>query len=206
MEISRLDARGRNTMRILQLHSNFIEYKPIQKEIAIAEDAEKKEKRFEEIVVLFTAVENGDSEAVGRKAIDEIETFLGKLKINRILIYPYAHLSSNLARPADALEIVKAMEAYAKEKGIETHRAPFGWNKQFTISIKGHPLAEQSREILPTGEKEPEKVSEAAKAEEKLKSFWHILQPDGKLTPVEDFSFKGHEHLEKFSKYEISKV
>jgi threonyl-tRNA synthetase len=98
------------------------------------------------------------------------------------------------------------MEAYAKEKGIETHRAPFGWNKQFTISIKGHPLAEQSREILPTGEKEPEKVSEAAKAEEKLKSFWHILQPDGKLTPVEDFSFKGHENLEKFSKYEISKV
>ncbi|MCJ7699348.1 threonine--tRNA ligase, partial [Candidatus Bathyarchaeota archaeon] len=130
----------------------------------------------------------------------------GKLKINRILIYPYAHLSSNLARPADALEIVKAMEAYAKEKGIETHRAPFGWNKQFTISIKGHPLAEQSREILPTGEKEPEKVSEAAKAEEKLKSFWHILQPDGKLTPVEDFSFKDHENLEKFSKYEISKV
>jgi len=206
MEISRLDARGRNTMRILQLHSNFIEYRPIEKEIAIAEDAEKKEKRLEEIVVLFTAVENGDSEAVGRKAIDEIETFLGKLKINRILIYPYAHLSSNLARPADALEIVKTMEAYAKEKGIETHRAPFGWNKQFTISIKGHPLAEQSREILPTGEKEPEKVSDASKAEEKLKSFWHILQPDGKLTPVEDFSFKGHENLEKFSKYEISKV
>ena len=206
MEISRLDARGRNTMRILQLHSNFIEYRPIEKEIAIAEDAEKKEKRLEEIVVLFTAVENGDNEAVGRKAIDEIETFLGKLKINRILIYPYAHLSSNLARPADALAIVKTMEAYAKEKGIETHRAPFGWNKQFTISIKGHPLAEQSREILPTGEKEPEKVSDAAKAEEKLKSFWHILQPDGKLTPVEDFSFKGHENLEKFSKYEISKV
>ena len=37
------------------------------------------------------------------------------------------------------------MESYAKEKGIETYRAPFGWNKQFTISIKGHPLAEQAR-------------------------------------------------------------
>ena len=206
MEISRLDARGRNTMRILQLHSNFIVYKPVQKEIALAEDAEKKENRLEEIVVLFTAVENGDSEEVGRRAIGEVEAFLRKLGTNRILIYPYAHLSSNLAGPADALKIVKAMEAYAKEKGIETYRAPFGWNKQFTISIKGHPLAEQSREVLPTKEKETEKVSEAARVEEKLKSFWHILQPDGKLVPVESFSFKGHENLEKFAKYEISKV
>jgi len=206
MEISRLDARGRNTMRILQLHSNFIVYKPVQKEIALAEDAEKKENRLEEIVVLFTAVENGDSEEVGRRAIGEVEAFLRKLGTNRILIYPYAHLSGNLAGPADALKIVKAMEAYAKEKGIETYRAPFGWNKQFTISIKGHPLAEQSREVLPTKEKETEKVSEAARVEEKLKSFWHILQPDGKLVSVESFSFKGHENLEKFAKYEISKV
>jgi len=193
-------------MRILQLHSNFIVYKPVQKEIALAEDAEKKENRLEEIVVLFTAVENGDSEEVGRRAIGEVEAFLRKLGTNRILIYPYAHLSSNLAGPADALKIVKAMEAYAKEKGIETYRAPFGWNKQFTISIKGHPLAEQSREVLPAKEKETEKVSEAARVEEKLKSFWHILQPDGKLVPVESFSFKGHENLEKFAKYEISKV
>jgi threonyl-tRNA synthetase len=193
-------------MRILQLHSNFIVYKPVQKEIAIAEEAEKKENRLEEVVVLFTAVEKGDSEAVGRKAIDEVETFLGKLKVNRILIYPYAHLSSDLAGPADALKIVKAMEVYARERGIETHRAPFGWNKQFTISIKGHPLAEQSRELLSEEEKEREKVPEAAKAEEKLKSFWNILQPNGKLVPVEDFSFKGHENLERFAKYEISKV
>ena len=82
-------------MRILQLHSNFIQYKPIQKEIAIAEQAEKKEKRLEELVVLFTAVEEGDNEAVAKKAIDEVQAFLEKLKVNRILIYPYAHLSSN---------------------------------------------------------------------------------------------------------------
>jgi threonyl-tRNA synthetase len=195
-------------MRMLQLHSNFIAYKPVQKEIATAEEAEKKEVRLEEIVVLFIAVEEGDNETAAQKAIDEVRAFLGKLKVNKILIYPYAHLSSNLSKPAEALEVVKAMEAYAKEKGIETYRAPFGWNKQFTISIKGHPLAEQARTILPTEEKEKkeEKVSEAIKAEEKMQSFWHILQPDGKMTPVEDFNFKGHENLEKFAKYEISKV
>jgi len=191
-------------MRILQLHSNFIEYKPIQKEIATAEEAEKEEIRLEELVVLFTAVEEGDNEAVAKKAIDEVQAFLEKLRANRILIYPYAHLSSNLAKPANALKIVTAMESYAKKKGLETYRAPFGWNKQFIISIKGHPLAEQSRVILPA--EAEEKVSEAVKAEKKLKSLWYILQPDGKMMPVEKFDFKKNENLEKFARYEISKV
>jgi threonyl-tRNA synthetase len=192
-------------MRILQLHSNFIEYKPIKKEILEAEEAEKRKRRVEEIVVLFTAVEDGDNEAVARRAVDEVQAFLKKLKANRILIYPYAHLSSNLAKPVEALKIVKSMEANAKKKGIETHRAPFGWNKQFTISIKGHPLAEQSRTILPTKAKE-EKVSKAVKAEKKLKSIWYILKPEGKMVPVDEFDFKEHENLEKFMRYEISKV
>jgi len=203
-------------MRILQLHSNFIAYKPVQKEIPMAEEAAKQEVRYEEIVVLFTAVEEGDDKDVAQKGVDEVHTFLKKQKVNRILIYPYAHLSSNLAKPTEALKIVKAMEDYAKDKGIEVFRAPFGWNKQFTVSVKGHPLAEQSRQISVVKEKAEKKegkedgreepVSEAAKAEEKLKSFWYILQPDGKLVPVEDFKFKGYENLEKFAKYEISKV
>lgn len=196
-------------MRILQLHSNFIVYKPVEKEIAQAEETEKKEKRLDELIVLFTAVEEGDNSAVAQKAIDEVQAFLEKLGINRILIYPYAHLSSRLAKPSEALKIVKSMESYAREKGIETHRAPFGWNKQFAISVKGHPLAEQSRAILPVGTKESkdeEKISEAVKAEEKLKSCWYILQTDGKMVPVDEFKFKGHENLQKFSRYEISKV
>jgi len=195
-------------MRILQLHSNFIVYKPVQKEIAMAEEALKKEVRLEELVVLFTAVEEGDDGRVAQRAIEEVQVFLGKLGVNRILIYPYAHLSSRLAKPSEALKTVKAMESYAAKKGIETFRAPFGWNKQFTISIKGHPLAEQSRVILPeeAERKEEEKVSEAVKAEEKLKSSWHILKPDGKMVPVEEFDFKGRENLQKFARYEISKV
>jgi threonyl-tRNA synthetase len=197
-------------MRILQLHANYIEYKPIQKEIAEAEETDKETRRLEEVMVLFTAVEEGDDETVARQAISEVKAFLEKLKVNRILIYPYAHLSSNLAKPREALKIIKLMESYAKIEGLETYRAPFGWNKQFTISVKGHPLAEQSRIILPIKvekrEEEIEKVSEALKAEEKLVSHWYILQPDGKMVPVEEFDFKGHESLEKFAKYEISKV
>jgi threonyl-tRNA synthetase len=114
------------------------------------------------------------------------------------------------------------MEEYAKQKGIETYRAPFGWNKQFTISIKGHPLAEQARAYAPEAakaeaevkaeggvcepKKEEEPVSAALKAEDTLKSYWHILQTDGSLVPVEEFKFKGHSNLQKFANYEIKKT
>lgn len=193
-------------MRILQLHSNFIEYKPVEKEATIVEKAEKKLKRLEEIVVLFTSVEEEDNESVAENAIDEINNSLKKLKVNRVLIYPYAHLSSNLAKPRKALGVLKVMEKYAKDSGLETYRTPFGWCKQFSLSIKGHPLAEQLHIISPDAEEKEERVSKAVKAEEKLKSDWFILQPNGKMTPVENFDFKNHEMLEKLAKHEISKV
>jgi threonyl-tRNA synthetase len=201
-------------MRILQLHSNFIVFKPVKKEIALAEEAKKEENRFEEVVVLFTAIEKGDKEATAKKAIDDVIAFLKNLKVNRILIYPFAHLSSNLSKPSEALKLVKDMEAYAKQKGIDTYRAPFGWTKQFTISIKGHPLAEQSRSyvaevVKKNGSqevKEEETVSAALKAEDTLKSFWYILQPNGSLVPIEEFNFKFYTNLKKFSQYEIKKT
>jgi len=193
-------------LRILQLHSNFIEYEVIKKEVAIAEEFEKKKQKLEELAVLFTCIEEGDDETVARRAIKETKSSLEKLKVNRILIYPYAHLSNILAKPADALKVIKAMERSAKEMGIEIYRTPFGWNKQFTISIKGHPLAEQFRMISPSEVKEEEIVPEALRAEEKLKSTWFILQTDGALVPVEEFDFAKHENLEKLARYEMAKV
>jgi len=193
-------------LRILQLHSNFIEYEVIKKEVTIAEECEKKKQRLEELVVLFTCIEEGDDETVARRAIEETKSSLEKLKVNTILVYPYAHLSNILAKPADALRVIKAMERSAKEMGIETHRTPFGWNKQFSISIKGHPLAEQFRMISPGEVEKGEIIPEALKAEEKLKSSWFILQIDGKLVPVEEFDFAKHENLEKFARYEMAKV
>ena len=200
-------------MRILQLHSDFIEYKPVKKEVKIAEECEKKTQRYEDIVVLFTSVEKEDNEETVEKAVHEVAEALKKLGANRILIYPYAHLSSQLAPPRKALKLLREMEEQAKKLGIETFRTPFGWCKQFSLSIKGHPLAEQLRVI--TAEKmvekrkikeEEEKVPEALKAEEKLKSYWFVMQPDGKMMPVEEFDFSNHPMLEKFAKYEIAKV
>ena len=193
-------------MRILQLHSNFIEYKPVKKEIASAEKCDEKERRLEELLVLFTCVEKGDDEKIAERAINEVKESLDRLKVNKVIIYPYAHLSTDLANPSEALKILKKMESYAEEMGIETYRAPFGWCKQFSLSIKGHPLAEQLRIISPKEVREEETVSKALKAEEKIKSYWFILQPDGELVAVDQFKSDGHEKLEKLANYEISKV
>ncbi len=193
-------------MRILQLHSDFIEYEPIKKEVVMAEEAEKKPTRLNDLVVLFTCVEQGDDDAVAKRAVDEVKNSLKALKANRILIYPYAHLSTNLAKPADALKILKKMELYAKDLALEAYRSPFGWNKRFSLSIKGHPLAEQLRIISPLEKKEGEKVSEAVKAEETMKSTWLIMDTDGRLSPVEQYDFKEHEMLRKFANYEMAKV
>ena len=152
-------------MRILQTHSDFIEFEPIQKEIQQAEHVDKKKQRFENILVLFTAVEQGDNEEIAKKSIDDVNDFLKKLKINKILIYPFAHLSRNLAKPNHALKIIEEMEKHAKELKIETHRAPFGWNKQLNLKTKAHPLAEQSRVYLPKElEKKEVSLSEIRKS------------------------------------------
>jgi len=193
-------------LRILQLHSNFIEYRPVEKEIVSAEETEQKSVRLVELVVLFTCVEEGDAAEAAHKAIDDLRECLATIKSDRILIYPYAHLSGNLASPSEALKVLKEMESYAKSLGMETYRAPFGWCKEFSLSIKGHPLAEQFRTVVAGEAKGAELVSKALEAEEKIKSYWFILRPDGEMTPVEEFDFTGHENLRKFTNHEISKV
>ena len=54
-------------------------------------------------------------------------------------------------------------------------------------------------------ENEKEVVSEALKAEERLRSYWYILDTDGKLWEFDDFDFKGFDNLRKFSGYEYQK-
>ena len=132
-------------MRILQQHAEFIEFQPTEKEIEFAEQTEKKLFRYENIVVLFTCVEKDDKKDVAKRVIKDLKSYLEKLKLNKILIYPFAHLSRNLAKPSEALEIIKEIEKQAKSLGIEVYRAPFGWTKQYSLKIKGHPLAETAK-------------------------------------------------------------
>ncbi|ALM74675.1 threonine--tRNA ligase [Thermococcus barophilus] len=197
-------------MRMLLIHSDYLEYEVKDKALKKPEEIseEQKKGRLDEVLAVFVSVEKVDEqnpEEVVEKAVAEIKDVASQVKAQNIFVYPFAHLSSELASPDAALKILKAVEEKLKKEGFNVKRAPFGYYKAFKLSCKGHPLAELSRTIVPREVKKEEEVPEALKKEEELVSYWYILTPEGELIEVDKFDFTGHENLRKFANYEISK-
>ena len=193
-------------MRILQLHCDSIEYTPTKKEIKTAEENVSTDTiHLDELVVAFVAIEKEDDSSVAQDAISQIKNSMEKIGCKKLLLYPYAHLSSNLASPSIAISLLKEMEESAQD--LDVSHSPFGWTKSYKIQVKGHPLAESSKVITKQtdGTKSDEETSEALKGESKIKSFWYILTPEGTMTPMSEFNFSKHHKLEVLSKYESAK-
>lgn len=190
-------------MKILQMHVDFIEYTPVKKEIGGAEDIDPRTVREDDIVVLFTAFEQGDDSELVGKAVAESREFLEKLGTKRVLLYPFAHLSQTLASPSDALALLLEMEKEAKGAGLEVRRAPFGWTKALQIKVKGHPLAEMSRSYshgvtppqAPPPKHRRELTAEAAMARLKRSDFVNLPDTDHRVIG---------ERLDLFSFQEVS--
>ena len=195
-------------MRILQLHCDHIEYTPTKKEIQSAEDIENPQtQRLEELVVVFVAMENGDDSSVAQNALSQIKVSMEKIGCKKLLLYPYAHLSSNLAKPSIAMSLLKEMEESSSE--LEVSHSPFGWTKSYKIQVKGHPLAESFKVVTKDSSNEKpveELTSDALKGESKIRSFWKILSPDGTMTNIGDFNFAKYPKLEVLAKYESAKI
>lgn len=136
-------------MRLLLIHADFIEYE-VKKRTKYAEqigDAQKHAK-MEDALTAFIAVELDDVSditTISKKTSNSIAEVAQQVGTRRIMLYPYAHLSSELSSPEVAIEVLKQVEHFLTE--FEVVRAPFGWYKSFTIKCKGHPLSELSRSI-----------------------------------------------------------
>ncbi|MDG6220258.1 MAG: threonine--tRNA ligase [Candidatus Thermoplasmatota archaeon] len=192
-------------MKLLLIHADWFAFEAKQRtKVAEEIEDELKSDEVKEVLVAFTAVEKPDAEneeGVIANASKEILAVANQVKAERIMVYPYAHLSPNLSSPEVGVRILKGLaEALAKE-GWEVHRSPFGWYKGFKISCKGHPLSELSRNIGA----EP-RESKAIQAEKKLVSTWFILDPQGNLVPAKGYDFGGYTNLQKFYGYEHAKV
>lgn len=149
-------------MKILSLHCDYIKFKPVKKAIKNPQELTKeqeKEKEVKEVLVIFTAVEKGDSLEIVGKLVQNVEDIASQVKAKRIVLYPYAHLSSNLSTPDVAIQVLKEAEKQLKKK-FEVTRAPFGYYKEFELKCKGHPLAELSRSITEEQGKESKKIEE----------------------------------------------
>ena len=190
-------------LRILLLHSNYIEYQAIKKEIDIAEESDTDLKRYEDIVVLFTCLESQDDENTIINSLSEIKSSLNNLNCSRIVVYPYSHLSDNLAKASKAISLLNQFKDGLSDEGNDVQSSPFGWNKSFTISVKGHPLAEQLKII--TSDSNETYQNDALKSEERLESKYIIMSVDGNTESVEKFNFNNYKNLKALQKYELSK-
>ena len=195
-------------MRILELDVDKIAFSPVKAEAELHDEVELKEIMVSDALVVLVSVEKGDDESAADSAIEDISKFMENLKRKRIVVYPYAHLSSDLSSPKDAKKIIEYMyEKLGSKYGAV--KAPFGWNKKLMLDIKGHPLAEQARSFVPSGNKgkqKNEEESQALKEEDKVVSTWYILDENGKLWPYSEFDFSKSVNLKKFADYEIKKV
>ncbi len=201
-------------MRILAVHSDYIEVKPMKKAVKDAEELKSKEKeRYEEVLVVFTAVEKGDEETdiSSARLVDEVAKIAEQVKTKNILLYPLVHLTSKPSAPNIAKSVLAKSEKLLNKKGYKTSHSPFGWYKGYTLKCKGHPLSELSREFHGPGSldvkpSEVEEVSKSLRAENVLKTKFYIMDLGGKLHDVDKFDYKGHENLKKFATYETKKV
>jgi threonyl-tRNA synthetase len=196
-------------MRLLLIHADYLEFEAREPTPA-AEDLPEgaRSGRFEDPLVVFTAVEeeDEDSEAeIVRKAADEILDVVGKVGARLVVIYPYAHLSPSLASPEAAVRILRMLADEVRSRGMTVERLPFGWYKSFRLSCKGHPLSELSRQISAA-------EAGAIVREETVRSRWFIMEPDGKMQEISlaggevvGYDFIGREELRLFALHEMAK-
>jgi threonyl-tRNA synthetase len=136
-------------MKILTLHCDYINFKPLKKALKSIEDLnekEKTEKKINEPLVVLTAVEKGDTLESVDELVKNVMDIAKQVNVKNVVLYPYAHLSSNLASPDIAIKVLENAEKELK-KSFDVSRAPFGYYKEFELKVKGHPLSELSREI-----------------------------------------------------------
>lgn len=135
-------------MRLLILDCKNFQYK-LDHKTAVGEDitAEKMEDKYENPLVVFTAVEEKDEESIVSKVAKDIRKIARKNNNSLVIINPFAHLSASLANPEKATRILEILNVKLNEcPDFKTIRSVFGWYKQFLVEVKGHENSQIYRE------------------------------------------------------------
>lgn len=203
-------------MRLMMIHADRFTFKVTEKtnvagfagELTPSEDRDQ----VEEVLVAFLAVEKQDESStldMAEQTAEQIRATAEKVGAGRIMVYPYAHLSSDLAKPRTAKQVIdQVAELLRGNANLEIHRAPFGYYKAFDISCKGHPLSELAMTLVPGGgngkptPKDDAPESKALAAEKTLRSEWRIYRPDGSFVLADKFDFNTHPGLKDLLAYE----
>jgi len=116
----------------------------------IVENPSSKTTEVEEALLVLAGVEKQDEpnpEEVSRKAVEELAKLGHQLKVNTIVLHPFAHLFGELSKPEVAIKSMKLIEEGLVQHGFTVTRTPFGWFNTLELRAKGHPLSRIARKV-----------------------------------------------------------
>jgi threonyl-tRNA synthetase len=199
-------------MRLLFVHSDHLEFEAREEagpEGLAETEGVPMEGRMEECVTAFISVESDDEadlDGVVANATDELRDVTGQLNTNRVVIYPYAHLSEDLAGPDAAKTVMRDLETELDGEGYEVLRAPFGWYKSFEVSCKGHPLSELSRHVAAHRDEAGAGTGESEGESDREPSEWLVVWPDGSTEDAAAAKPDVSEEMQAFVESEVEGV
>lgn len=104
----------------------------------------------DEALIVLTSVEKTDEtapELVSERAVKEVAKIAHNLKVNTIVLHPFAHLFGTLSSPETAIKVLKMIEEKLAKGGFYVIRTPFGWFNTLELKAKGHPLSRVARVV-----------------------------------------------------------
>jgi len=136
-------------MRFLILHVNsFCCTITTKGRSKVYEDYDDPVTRVEEALIVLSSVERGDEHApelVAKRASAEIIKLAEQLKVQTVVLHPFAHLFAELGAPEVAIDVLSRTRQELTIAGFHCYRTPFGWFNTLQIEAKGHPLSRVAR-------------------------------------------------------------
>jgi len=94
---------------------------------------------FADVLVVFTCVESIDDQTYVDFAVKEILTNLEMIGGKKdVVIIPFVHLSSDIAQPQTAIDIIHGIIDSLRATGVTVHEVSFGFHKDFELHFKGY--------------------------------------------------------------------
>ncbi|NHV60869.1 MAG: hypothetical protein HA492_05680 [Candidatus Verstraetearchaeota archaeon] len=144
-------------MRMLFMHCESFNYvTTIPTRLAEPVDERCKKCQVRDAMVVFVTVERMDECAiheVAYRSCAEILSMMNHIGKKVIVLFPFSHLSNDLADPKFANKVLDEIQKCLNGLGYTVYKAPFGWEKKFSLTCKGHPLAQALRVINPSNKR-----------------------------------------------------
>jgi threonyl-tRNA synthetase len=138
-------------MRFLAWHVDYFRCRITERgRSPLVEEYDDPETLAEDALLILASVEKqdeGSPEKVAAQATAEIAAHAARLKVQTVVLHPFAHLFGQLSQPAVAVRVLQMVEEGLRAGGLVVTRTPFGWFNTLDIRAKGHPMSRTARKI-----------------------------------------------------------